>query len=97
MADTKAAEWGSESACYPESANVANRLPGMATASCRFCAPAEGRIVRAFDAVLVLRDGFPISPGQRRDRRRSEVFRALLPTRRNPLAPGFWLNRSPDR
>ena len=63
MADTKAAEWGGEGACYPEPANVANRLPGMATASCPFCAPAEGRIVRAFDAVLVLRDGFPISPG----------------------------------
>ena len=64
---------------------------------CTFCAPEPQRMVRAFDAVLVLWDGFPISPGQRRDGRRSEVFRALRPTRRNPLAPGFWLNRSPDR
>ncbi|MCU0982954.1 MAG: HIT family protein [Pirellulaceae bacterium] len=30
---------------------------------CPFCSPADDRIVRAFDAVLVLRDGFPISPG----------------------------------
>jgi diadenosine tetraphosphate (Ap4A) HIT family hydrolase len=35
----------------------------MVTASCPFCAPAEGRIVCAFNAALVLWDGFPISPG----------------------------------
>ncbi len=35
----------------------------MSDSHCPFCAPAAERIVRAFDAVLVLRDGFPISPG----------------------------------
>ncbi len=30
---------------------------------CPFCSPAHERIVRAFDAALVLRDGYPISPG----------------------------------
>jgi diadenosine tetraphosphate (Ap4A) HIT family hydrolase len=35
----------------------------MAGRPCPFCAPAHERIVRAFDAALVLRDGFPISPG----------------------------------
>ena len=35
----------------------------MAGRPCRFCAPARDRILHAFDAALVLRDGFPISPG----------------------------------
>ena len=35
----------------------------MSSQTCPFCCPADDRIVRAFDAVLVLRDGFPISPG----------------------------------
>jgi diadenosine tetraphosphate (Ap4A) HIT family hydrolase len=35
----------------------------MSDSHCPFCKPAAERIVRAFDAVLVLRDGFPISPG----------------------------------
>ena len=30
---------------------------------CPFCSPTHGRIVHVFDAALVLRDGFPISPG----------------------------------
>ena len=34
----------------------------MPERSCPFCSPAHERIVRAFDAALVLRDGFPISP-----------------------------------
>jgi diadenosine tetraphosphate (Ap4A) HIT family hydrolase len=35
----------------------------MSSTTCPFCCPADDRIVRALDAVLVLRDGFPISPG----------------------------------
>ena len=35
----------------------------MAGRPCPFCSPGADRIVRAFDAALVLRDGFPISPG----------------------------------
>jgi diadenosine tetraphosphate (Ap4A) HIT family hydrolase len=35
----------------------------MPERSCPFCSPAPDRIVRAFDAALVLRDGFPISLG----------------------------------
>ena len=35
----------------------------MAGRPCPFCAPARARILHAFDAALVLRDGFPISPG----------------------------------
>jgi diadenosine tetraphosphate (Ap4A) HIT family hydrolase len=35
----------------------------MAGRPCPFCAPAPDRILHALDAALVLRDGFPISPG----------------------------------
>jgi diadenosine tetraphosphate (Ap4A) HIT family hydrolase len=35
----------------------------MSDKQCPFCTPAADRIVHAFDAALVLRDGFPISPG----------------------------------
>ena len=35
----------------------------MAGRPCPFCAPAPDRILHTLDAALVLRDGFPISPG----------------------------------
>ena len=35
----------------------------MARRPCPFCVPARDRILHAFDAALVLHDGFPISPG----------------------------------
>lgn len=35
----------------------------MPERSCPFCSPTPDRIVHAFDAALVLRDGFPLSPG----------------------------------
>ena len=35
----------------------------MPKGRCPFCSPADDRIVQAFDFALVLRDGFPISPG----------------------------------
>ena len=53
----------------------------MSSRTCPFCCPADDRIVRAFDAVLVLRDGFPISPGHTLivPRRHVRSFFALTP------------------
>jgi diadenosine tetraphosphate (Ap4A) HIT family hydrolase len=53
----------------------------MSDEHCPFCTPAAERIVHAFDAVLVLRDGFPMSPGHTLivPRRHVASFFALTP------------------
>lgn len=55
----------------------------MSNTTCPFCCPADDRIVRAFDAVLVLRDGFRISPGH------TLIARAMQEAAEHP-----WLRRA---
>jgi diadenosine tetraphosphate (Ap4A) HIT family hydrolase len=72
----------------------------MPERSCPFCSPAPDRIVRAFDAALVLRDGFPISLGHTLivPRRHVGSFFALEPPEQAAMLEALnWARAELDR
>jgi diadenosine tetraphosphate (Ap4A) HIT family hydrolase len=72
----------------------------MPERSCPFCSPTPDRIVRAFDAALVLRDGFPISLGHTLivPRRHVGSFFALEPPEQAAMLEALnWARAELDR